>query len=102
MITTDYISFVTSLLSSMLGLGIVFLSLICLAIFVMIVSKVILVLEKNAPTKPQAAAAAVSAPVSAKPAAGAEAIKVAVIAAAISEERREPLNAFVITNIKKL
>ena len=101
MITTDYISFVTSLLSSLLGLGIVFLSLIFLAIFVMVVSKVILLLEKNVPAKPQAALAA-AAPVSAKPAAGAEAIKVAVIAAAISEERREPLNAFVITNIKKL
>ena len=101
MITTDYISFVTSLLSSLLGLGIVFLSLIFLAIFVMVVSKVILLLEKNVPAKPQAAPAA-AASVSAKPAAGAEAIKVAVIAAAISEERREPLNAFVITNIKKL
>ena len=101
MITTEYISFVTSLLSSLLGLGIVFLSLIFLAIFVMVVSKVILLLEKNVPANPQAAPAA-AAPVSAKPAAGAEAIKVAVIAAAISEERREPLNAFVITNIKKL
>jgi len=87
MITTEYISFVTSLLSSLLGLGIVFLSLIFLAIYVMIVSKVISGLEKKLP---------------AKPAAGAEAVKVAVIAAAISEERREPLNSFVITNIKKL
>ena len=103
MITTEYISFVTSLLSSLLGLGIVFLSLIFLASYVTIVSKIISGLEKNLPAKPQAApAAAASAAVSAKPAAGSEAIKVAVIAAAISEERREPLNSFVITNIKKL
>lgn len=53
MITTEYISFVTSLLSSLLGLGIVFLSLIFLAIYVMIVSKVISGLEKKLPTKPQ-------------------------------------------------
>ena len=53
--------------------------------------------------KPQAApATAASTAVNTKPAAGAEAVKVAVIAAAISEERREPLNSFVITNIKKL
>ncbi len=103
MITTEYISFVTSLLSSLLGLGIVFLSLIFLAIFVTIVSKVISSLEKNLPAKPQAApATAAAAAGNAKPATSAEAIKVAVIAAAISEERREPLNSFVITNIKKL
>ena len=47
MITTEYISFVTSLLSSLLGLGIVFLSLIFLAIYVMIVSKVISGVEKK-------------------------------------------------------
>ena len=103
MITTEYISFVTSLLSSLLGLGIVFLSLIFLAIYVMIVSKVISGLEKKLPAKPQAApATAASTAVNTKPAAGAEAVKVAGIAAAISEERREPLNSFVITNIKKL
>ena len=104
MITTEYISFVTSLLSSLLGLGIVFLSLMFLAIYVTIVSKVISGLEKNIPAKPQTATAATtaSAAVSAKPAAGSEAVKVAVIAAAISEERREPVNSFVITNIKKL
>ena len=104
MITTEYISFVTSLLSSLLGLGIVFLSLIFLVIYVTIVSKIISGLEKNLPAKAQAAPApaAASAAVNAKPAVGAEAVKVAVIAAAISEERHEPLNSFVITNIKKL
>ena len=103
MITTEYISFVTSLLSSLLGLGIVFLSLIFLAIYVMIVSKVISGLEKKLPTKPQAAPATATPPaVNTKSSAGAEAVKVAVIAAAISEERREPLNSFVITSIKKL
>lgn len=103
MITTEYISFATSLLSSLLGLGIVFLSLMFLAIFVTIVSKIISSLEKNLPAKLQAAPA--TSPVvnaNTKPAADTEAIKVAVIAAAISEERREPLNSFVITNIKKL
>jgi sodium pump decarboxylase, gamma subunit len=102
-ITTEYISFGTSFLSSLLGLGIVFLSLVFLAIFVMIVSKVISALEKNlavqAPT-PQVASAPTAGAVQA--AAGSEAVKVAVIAAAISEERREPVNSFVITNIKKI
>ena len=101
MITTEYISVLQSFLSSVLGLGIVFLSLIFLAIFVTIVSKVISALEKNLPTAAPAPAAAPAA-VSQKPAAGSEAVKVAVIAAAISEERRESVNSFVITNIKKL
>ena len=100
MITTEYIGFTESLLSSVLGLGIVFLSLVFLAIFVTVVSKVISILEKNV-TPPQTTAAP-AAVVSAKPAAGADAVRVAVIAAAITEERREPPNAFVITNIKKL
>ena len=99
MITTEYIGFTESLLSSVLGLGIVFLSLVFLAIFVTVVSKVISILEKNVTLQTTAAPAAV---VSAKPAAGADAVRVAVIAAAITEERREPPNAFVITNIKKL
>jgi len=99
MITTEYIGFTESLLSSVLGLGIVFLSLVFLAIFVTVVSKVISILEKNVTPQTTAAPAAV---VSAKPAAGADAVRVAVIAAAITEERREPPDAFVITNIKKL
>lgn len=99
MITTEYIGFTESLLSSVLGLGIVFLSLVFLAIFVTVVSKVISILEKNVTLQTTAAPAAV---VSAKPAAGADAVRVAVIAAAITEERREPPDAFVITNIKKL
>ena len=101
MITTEYISFVSSLFSSLLGLAIVFLSLMFLAIYVTIVSKIISGLEKNLPAKSQAAPAAAAAAV-VKPAAGSEAVKVAVIAAAVSEERREPVDSFVITNIKKL
>lgn len=101
MITTENISFFTSLLSSLIGFGIVFLALIFLAVFVTVVSKVISGFEKRLPAKPQAAAApAAGASVRAKT--GADAVKVAVIAAAISEERREPLDSFVITNIKKL
>ena len=103
MITTEYISFGTSFLSSLLGLGIVFLSLVFLAIFVMIVSRVISALEKNLKTQTQSSpVASAAAAVPARPASGSEAVKVAVIAAAISEERREPVNSFVITNIKKL
>lgn len=101
MITTEYIGFVSSLFSSLLGLAIVFLSLMFLAIYVTIVSKIISGLEKNLPAKSQAAPAAAAAAV-VKPAAGSEAVKVAVIAAAVSEERREPVDSFVITNIKKL
>ena len=101
MITTEYISFVSSLFSSLLGLAIVFLSLMFLAIYVTIVSKIISGLEKNLPAKSQAAPAAAAAAV-VKPTAGSEAVKVAVIAAAVSEERREPVDSFVITNIKKL
>lgn len=99
MITTEYISFGTSFLSSLLGLGIVFLSLVFLAIFVMIVSKIIAALEKNLVTQPQNSPVAAAA---AQPAASSEAIKIAVIAAAVSEERREPVDSFAITNIKKL
>ena len=47
MITTEYISFLESLMSSLLGMSIVFIALIFLAIFVMIVSRIISVLEKN-------------------------------------------------------
>ena len=102
MITTEYISFGTSFLSSLLGLGIVFLSLVFLAIFVTIVSKVIAALEKNLATQTQSSPAASVPAAATQPAAGSEAVKIAVIAAAISEERREPLNSFAITNIKKV
>lgn len=98
MITTESINFLESLMSSILGLGIVFLSLIFLAIFVMIVSKAITVLEK----------AVLKMPVSAsvnnieKTSSASEAINIAIIAATISEERRESVDKFVITRIKKI
>jgi len=99
MITTEYISFSESLFSSLLGIAIVFLSLVFLALFVKIVSKVISALEKNLVST----AKVTPAPASAAPAAAhAEAVTVAVIAAAVSEERREPLDRFVITNIQKI
>jgi len=98
MITTEYISFSESLFSSLLGIAIVFLSLVFLALFVTIVSKVISSLEKNLVST----ATVTPASASAVPAAHAEAVTVAVIAAAVSEERKEPLDRFVITNIQKI
>ena len=98
MITTEYISFSESLFSSLLGIAIVFLSLVFLAFFVTIVSKVISSLEKNLVSTAKVTPASASA----IPAAHAEAVTVAVIAAAVSEERKEPLDRFVITNIQKI
>ena len=106
MITTEYISFLESLMSSLLGMSIVFIALIFLAIFVMIVSRIISVLEKKLikPTDIKTNAAAVSAP-----ATGAspkkdnkEGVKIAVITAAISEEMKQPVDKFIITSIKKI
>ncbi|HEY4532964.1 MAG TPA: OadG family protein [Fusobacterium sp.] len=101
MITTEYIGFLESFLTSLLGMSIVFMSLVFLAIFVTIVSKVIAVLEKTLLRKEpevKMTAKAVEVPKKDKN----EALKIAVITAAISEERREPVERFVITNIQKI
>lgn len=106
MITTEYIGFLESLLSSLLGMAIVFIALIFLAIFVMVVSRIISVLEKNLIKKADitTSTATVSAP-----ATGAspkkdnkEEVKIAVITAAISEEMKQPVDKFIITNIQKI
>lgn len=102
MITEEYISVADSLAASLVGLGIVFLALIFLAIFVTIVSKVIAMLEKNIPADPRTMPTAAVPSAHVKRAEDADAVKIAVIAAAVSEERREPLHSFAITNIKKL
>lgn len=98
MITTEYIGFFESLMSSLLGMSIVFLSLVFLAIFVTIVSKVISSLEKNLTS----AVSPTVVTANTKPVASPDAAKIAVIAAAVSEERRESLDSFVITNIQKI
>lgn len=101
MITTEYIGFLESLLTSLLGMSIVFMSLVFLAIFVMVVSRVIVVLEKTVlGKKPEVQMAPKVAEVQKKD--NKEALKIAVITAAISEERKEPVDRFVITNIQKI
>ncbi|CAL7901915.1 OadG family protein [Fusobacterium necrophorum] len=101
MITTEYIGFLESLLTSLLGISIVFLSLVFLAIFVTVVSRVIAVLEKTLLMKePEVKMTAQAAEETKKD--KKEALKIAVITAAISEERREPIDRFVITNIQKM
>jgi len=106
MITTEYISFLESLFSSLLGMAIVFIALMFLAIFVMVVTRVISVLEKKLikPTDIKTNAAAVSAPVTgASPKKdNKEEVKIAVITAAISEEMKQSVDKFIITNIQKI
>lgn len=106
MITTEYIGFLESLLSSLLGMAIVFIALIFLAIFVMVVSRIISVLEKNLlkPADTTKNAAAVSAPTTgASPKKdNKEDVKIAVITAAISEEMKQPVDKFIITSIQKI
>ena len=101
MITTEYIGFLESLFTSILGMAIVFMSLVFLAIFVMIVSKVIGSLEKTLLDK-KSVAKVLTKPVEVPKKDNKEALKIAVITAAISEERREPVDRFVITNIQKI
>ncbi|MDU1910347.1 OadG family protein [Fusobacterium sp.] len=106
MITTEYISFLESLFSSLLGMSIVFIALVFLAIFVMIVSKVIAILEKNLikTAAPTANTAAVSSSVvgTSPKKDNKEGVKIAVVTAAISEEMNQPVDKFIITNIKKI
>ncbi len=101
MITAESIGFFQSLMTSLLGISIVFLSLVFLALFVTVVSKIIGVLESNVLKQPAQAPSASVSPAK-KTASGSEAVKVAVIAAALAEERHEPVDKFVITNIKKI
>ena len=101
MITTEYIGFLESLFTSILGMAIVLMSLVFLAIFVMIVSKVIGSLEKTLLDK-KSEAKVLTKPVEVPKKDNKEALKIAVITAAISEERREPVDRFVITNIQKI
>lgn len=101
MITTEYIGFLESLFTSILGMAIVFMSLVFLAIFVMIVSKVIGSLEKTLLDK-KSESKVLTKPVEVPKKDNKEALKIAVITAAISEERREPVDRFVITNIQKI
>lgn len=101
MITTEYIGFLESLLTSLLGISIVFLSLVFLAIFVTVVSKVIAALEKTLLVKEPEVKMTTKVTETPKKDKN-EALKIAVITAAISEERREPVDRFVITNIQKM
>ncbi len=101
MITAESISFFQSLMTSLLGIFIVFLSLVFLALFVTVVSKIIGALESNL-VKQSAAAPANTAAANSKPSTGSDAAAIAVIAAALTEERREPAGKFVITNIQKI
>lgn len=104
MITTEYIGFLESLFSSLLGMAIVFIALIFLAIFVMVVSRIISVLEKNLikPADTTKNAAAVSAPAASPKKDNKEDVKIAVITAAISEEMKQPVDKFIITSIQKI
>ena len=128
MITTEYISFLESLMSSLLGMSIVFIALIFLAIFVMIVSRIISVLEKNlikttdtvafvsvvlikffsvleknliktTDTKATVSASTTGANTKKD---NKDGVKIAVITAAISEEMKQPVDKFIITSIKKI
>lgn len=102
MITTEYIGFLESLLTSILGMAIVFLSLIFLAVFVMVVSKAISSLEKTLTGKEKTAVASAESKVEVPKKDSKEAVKIAVITAAISEEMKQPVDKFVITNIQKI
>lgn len=101
MITTEYIGFFASLLTSILGMAIVFLALIFLALFVMIVSRAIKALEKKLASQAGETENTVPARMSPKRD-NKEVLKIAVITTAISEERREPVDKFVITKIQKI
>ncbi|AVQ30545.1 OadG family protein [Fusobacterium varium] len=103
MITTEYISFLESLMSSLLGMSIVFIALIFLAIFVMIVSRIISVLEKNLiKTTDTKATVSVSTTGANTKKDNKDGVKIAVITAAISEEMKQPVDKFIITSIKKI
>ena len=77
------------------------MSLVFLAIFVTVVSRVIAVLEKTLLMKEPEVKMTEQAAEETKKDKN-EALKIAVITAAISEERREPIDRFVITNIQKM
>lgn len=94
----EYMSFMESLVTTVIGMSIVFLALIFLAVFVMVVSKVVSTLEAKLGRGAPSGAILTET----KPVPKSEAVKVAVIAAAISEERKEPLDSFVITKIQKI
>lgn len=106
MITTEYIGFLESLFSSFIGMIIVFIALIFLAIFVMVVSRIISVLEKNLikpvdTTKNTPGVSASTTGASPKKD-NKEDVKIAVITAAISEEMKQPVDKFIITSIQKI
>ena len=85
-------------------MAIVFIALIFLAVFVMVVSRIISVLEKNLikPADTTKNAAAVSAPTASPKKDNKEDVKIAVITAAISEEMKQPVDKFIITSIQKI
>lgn len=102
MITAKYIGFLGSLYPSLLGILIVFSALIFIAFYVIVVSKVIGALEKNLLAK-KGESVKQTAPVKKEVVKdNKDAIKVAIIAAAIAEDTHKPIDSFVITNIQKI
>lgn len=104
MITQEYLGFLGSIYPSLIGILIVFISLVFIAIYVVIVSKIIAYLEKNVLSKGSVNKAIeknsekeISLPKDDK-----SKVKIAVITAAIAEELGTSANNFIITDIKKI
>ena len=100
MITTEYLGFLGSIYPSFLGILIVFSSLVFIALYVVVVTKVVAFLEKNVLSKKNENEIAKATNVAEKD--DKDAVKIAIIAAAIAEERKLPVDGFVIKSIKKI
>lgn len=103
MITQEYLGFFGSIYPSIIGMLIVFISLIFIAIYVVLVTKVIAYLEKNILSKKNQHTTinktTDTQPVEKK---DENKVKIAIITAAIAEELAAPIDSFVITDIKKI
>lgn len=104
MITQEHLGFLGSIYPSLIGMLIVFISLIFIAIYVVMVSKVIAFLEANVFSKKNANKAVEknSEMGTSLPKDDKSKVKIAVITAAIAEELGTSANNFVITDIKKI
>ncbi len=101
MITQEYLGFFGSIFPSLIGILIVFVSLMFIALYVIIVSKVIAFLEKNILMKKNEDKSDNNVKKVMLPKIDENKVKIAIITAAIAEELALPVDSFKITDIKK-
>lgn len=102
MITQEYLGFFGSIYPSLIGILIVFVSLVFIAIYVVIVSKVIGFLEKNILSKKSEIESTNRVTEDVGKKVDENKVRIAVITAAIAEELALPVESFKITDIKKI